>query len=155
MFVQRFEVRDRGATPRGLRKIMNAAQKESYFEVGVEYQSEYSDLRFTNRHATAAGYADRSKNYERRKLRLFGHTRPLEYSGTSRRLSRVANITATSKGVTVRWPGLRVFNFSNPKMRANMAEEFTKVLPDEAEKLTRSFDQKLDQKINAYKGENK
>lgn len=139
---------ERGPTPRKLKKITDAAQKEAYFDTGVLYQSEYTDRRFTNRHATAAGYAERSQNYTRRKLKQFGHTRPLEYSGRSRLLSRSANISSTSRGVRITWPGVRAFNFSNPKMRAKMAEEFTKVLPQETEELAKRFDQSLDQKIN-------
>lgn len=150
----KIEIRDRGPTPRGMRKILNASMKESWFETGAEFHAENSDKRFTHAHATAAGYAPRSRNYERRKLKKFGHTNPLEYSGTARRLSRVADVTSTGKSVTIRYRGLRVFNFKNPKMRADMAKEFTTILPSEVTESARVFDAKLDQKLNAYTGTN-
>lgn len=154
MIPTKFEVRDRGATPRGMRKVMNAVTKETWFETGIEFHSQFSDARFTHAHASKAGYAPRSKNYERRKLKKFGHTNPLEFSGTTRRLVRTASVTSTSKGANVRYPGARAFNFKNPKMQANMVQEFTKVLPEEANELASFFDRSLDRKLNAYNGAN-
>jgi hypothetical protein len=154
MSIIKVDIRDRGATPRGMRKMLTGALKESWLETGAEFHAENSDKRFTHAHAAEAGYAPRSKNYERRKLKKYGHTYPLEYSGTARRLSRSADITSTSKGVTIRYRGLRVFNFKNPKSRADMQKEFTTVLPKEVNESARVFDQKLDQKLNSYTGTN-
>jgi hypothetical protein len=137
-----------------MRKVINAAMKDAWFQTGAEFHRENSDKRFTHRHASEAGYALRSKNYERRKLKKFGHTNPLVYSGTSRLASRAASVTSTSKTVKIRYPGLRVFNFKNPKMRADMNKEFTTVLPQETQASARYFDEKLDRKLNEYNGAN-
>lgn len=150
----KYEIRDRGPTPRGMRKVLNAAKKEAWFDAAVHFHATMSDERFKHAHATKAGYAPRSRNYERQKLKKFGHTNPLEFSGTTRRLVRAATITSTSTGARVRYPGARVFNFRNPKMKANMVVEFTTVLQEEANEIARVFDQKLDQKLNAYNGDN-
>lgn len=154
MAVVKIDVIDRGPTPRGMKKVIGNAMKETWQEAAIEFHARFSDDRFTNRHATAAGYAPRSKNYTRRKLKEFGHTRPMEFSGTARRLSRTANVTSTSKTATLRYPGLRVFNFKHPKQRADLREEFTKVLPEEAQHTARFYDVKLGQKLNSYSGTN-
>lgn len=149
-----YAVKDRGPTPRGMRKIMNAASKESWFDTAVYFHATMSDRRFTQAHASAAGYKPRSRAYVRRKLKTFGHTYPLEFTGETRRLVRIANITSTSKGASARYAGARKFNFRNPKSQINMVEEFTRVLPSEAQELTEVFDRGLDRRLNSYQGEN-
>jgi hypothetical protein len=150
----KYTIKDRGATPRGMRKAMNASTKQSWFDAGLFFHDQLRDKRFTHAHATKAGYADRSRNYERRKLKQKGHTNPLQYSGTTRRAIRTASITSTSKTASVRYPGARVFNFRNPKSQANMVVEFTTVLADEANQIAQVFDKSLDRKLNEYIGVN-
>ena len=146
-----FQIRDRGATPRGMKRVYNASSKASWEDAGTYFHSEMSDDRFTHRHATLAGFAARTKAYTSRKLKKFGHTNPLEYSGRSRRLSRTANITSTSKGASVRYPGLNTLNFRNPKARVpiNMADEFRRVTTQEADQLASVYDRSLDRSLNA------
>ena len=149
-----FAIIDRGATPRGMRRMHNTAAKTSWHAAGVLYHATMYDRRFTHAHATAAGYTRRSAKYERRKLRAKGHTNPLEFSGTARRKTRTANITSTSSGAKVAYPGARVFNFRNPKSQVNMVVEFTTLLQSEADTLAKEFDSVYDDKINADQGTN-
>ena len=146
----KIEIRERGPVPRKMKVAHNAAAKATWQETGLFFHATMSDDRFTQAHATLAGYQKRTKAYTARKFKKFGHTRPLEYSGTTRRLVRTANIAATSKGAQVRYPGARAFNFRNPKARQpiNMAEEFRKIIPKEATELAAEFDRQYDQKIN-------
>ena len=154
MSIVRIHVTERGSVGRGLKRAYDASVKQIWFDFGVEFHSQFSDARFTHAHASKAGYAQRSKQYERRKFKKFGHTYPLVWSGTARRLVRTANVVATKNGVSVRYAGARVFNFKNPKSQVNMREEFTKVLPEEAEHLVRFFETKLGQKLNSDNGAN-
>lgn len=135
-------------------RALRVAQKEAWFQVGVLFHAEMSDRRFTHAHASQAGYAKRSAKYTIRKLRRFGHTNPLEFSGRTRRMVRTANITSTGNGAAVRYPGARVFNFRNPKSQVNAVVEFTTVTQAEADVLARKFDQVLDAKLNADQGNN-
>lgn len=152
MVPAKFEIRERGPTPRGMKKRLNAHKKASWFEAALYYHQELRDKRFTHAHARRAGYTQRKPGYNRRKLRnpKIGHTRPLEFSGRTRsairRESRIAN---TSNGARVRYPGARVFNFRNPKSSVNMLIEFTTVLPDEAQQIADAFDQHLDRLLAA------
>lgn len=149
-----YAIRDRGPTPRGFRKAYNASSKASWYEAGLHYHSQMTDERFTNRHATLAGYAPRKKRYDFRKFKAKGHTRPLEYSGETRRAVKAARITSTSKGAAVRYAGARKFNFRHPKSQVNMAEEFTRVLPQEADELAGVFDRDLDKRLNSFQASN-
>ncbi len=114
------------------------------------------DARFTEAHARAAGYAHRKgellprdtaafrRSYTGRKLRMFGHTRPLEFSGETRNKVRAASINATNKMGRAAYPGASKFNFRHPKSKIRMNEEFTRLLPHEVEQLGEYYDQQLD-----------
>lgn len=148
MVIASFNIRERGPTPRNLRKAFNAASKQAWYETGVEFHQKFRDERFTQRHATLAGYTQRKRSYTMRKFKKYGHTRPLEFSGTTRRLVRSATISSTSKGNSVRYPGARVFNFKHPKSDVNMVQEFTKVTQQEADQLAGFYDRQLDQRLD-------
>lgn len=156
MIPVKFEIRERGATPRKLLRATNKAIRESWFETGLHFHREMSDDRFTHRHATLAGYQKRSRNYERTKLKKFGHTNPLEFTGRTRRLSRNANIVATNRdggsGVEVRYGGLNTLNFRNPKARnpIDMASEFRRINESERTTLASVFDRALDHRLAAF-----
>lgn len=143
------KIRERGPTPRKLAKVMTAAKKKSFFDGAVYFHSDLRESRFTQAHATKAGYTPRKRSYLVQKLRKFGHTRPLEYSGQARKASRVANITSTSRGFRIRYPGVRAFNYLNKHTQVNMVTEFTTVLPDEVNKVAEHIDRTLDQALNS------
>lgn len=150
----KFTIRDRGATPRGMARRLNAHKKICWDDTAVLFHTEMRDKRFTHAHARAAGYAPRTFKYQQRKLKKWGHTYPLQWSGTTRRNVRAARISSTSNGARVAYAGARVFNFRNPKMKANMAIEFTTITQAEADQLAANFDRVLDQRLNSDTTEN-
>lgn len=143
-------IRERGPTPRKFRKAFTNSAKEAWFETGVYYQANFTDERFTHRHATLAGYAKRSPRYEKRKRREQGHTYPLVKSGRTRMGSRRARIVSTSGRLKISWPNVRALNFRNPTSQINTREEFTKVLPSEQQALAGEFDRVLDMKLSRF-----
>lgn len=138
---------ERGPTPRHLRTVYTKAKKKAYFEGAVFFHSTMSDARFTHVHARRAGYTPRKKRYTASKVSRYGHSRPLERTGRSRRMSRTARITSTSKGATVRYPGLRVFNFRHPNSQVNMVQEWTTVLPGEVGRVGEKIDRVMDREL--------
>jgi hypothetical protein len=128
------------------KKAITAQMKQSWFEAGRYFHLNMRERRFTQAHATKAGYAKRSVKYTQYKFRKFGHTRPLEFSGTARRLMKSANISSTSKGARVAYPGARVFNFRNPKSDPKMSLniEFRSLTFDDAEELEGVIDHTLE-----------
>lgn len=153
------QVRDRGATPRGMKRVFNAAQKAAWRDVAWEFHSNYRDKRFTPEHAIAAGYTRRKgemiprdtkafrQSYTGRKLRMFGHTNPLQFTGDTRRAVKWASVSSTSKGGKAAYSGARVFNFRPPRSKVRMGEEFRRITPQEAIELGKYFDQQLDARL--------
>jgi hypothetical protein len=153
------KTRERGNTPRGMKRAFNAASKSAWYDVAVRFHAEYRDKRFTEEHAREAGYGHRKgelmargtkafrQSYTGRKLRIKGHTRPLEFSGETRQLVRMASISSTAKGGKAAYAGASKFNFKHPKSKIRMSEEFRRVTAKEAEALGQYYDQRLDQHL--------
>jgi hypothetical protein len=149
----KFAIRERGPAPRGFAKMINQAKREAWEQTGAHFHEQMRDDRFTQAHATKAGYGQRKRRYVFRKLKEEGHTRPLEKSGETRELVRrygtlKATSTNTSSQVRIAYPGARKFNFRHPKSQINMVEEFTAITQDEANRLAQVFDNELDKRIN-------
>lgn len=152
-------VRERGATPRNMKRIFNAAKKGAWHDVALRFHTEYRDRRFTLEHAAEAGYAKRKgeliardtkafrQSYTGRKLRMFGHTRPLEFSGDTRRKVRSASISSTSNMGKAAYSGASKFNFKHPKSKIRMGEEFRRITRQEANELGEYFDKQLDRRL--------
>lgn len=158
-------VRERGPVPRGMRKAFNAASKRAWADVGVYFHEHLREARFTEEHARAVGYTRRRgeamprgtkafrRSYTGRKLQRFGHTRPLEFTGDTRRAMRTATLAPTSKGVKVRYPGARAFNFRHPQSQVRMNEEFRRLTHAETMLLAEVYDRQLDLYLNEAGGD--
>ena len=155
-FIGAIQVRERGNTPRGMKKAYRAASKKAWYAVALRFHVEMRDKRFTPEHAREAGYTLRKgegqpresksfrQSYTGRKLRMKGHTNPLEFSGETRRAVRTTSITATSNGGKASYRGASKFNFRHPKSRVRMSEEFRRITRAEAIELGTYYDQQLD-----------
>lgn len=142
----------------GDKKEIRASLKKSWENAGRFFHLNLRDKRFTKEHAQKAGYTLRKgedkgtnskdffRSYTGRKLKKYGHTRPLEFSGATRSAVRSANISSTSSGARVAYAGARSFNyrnpFSNPTMNLNL--EFRKILPEEAAQIAKQIESEID-----------
>lgn len=156
-FVGAIKIRERGNTPRGLKRAFNAASARAWHATALEFHTRYRDRRFTEEHAREAGYAHRKgeliprntkafrQSYTGRKLRIHGHTRPLEFTGETRRAVRAASISSNSKGGRASYRGASKFNFRHPKSKIRMGEEFRRITRNEALELATFYDRRLDQ----------
>lgn len=158
--IGRVIIRERGAAPRGFRRVWNAASKTAWFASGEFFDDNLRDRRFTTAHAIAAGYKKRKgelqpvgsksrrKSYTGRKEAKYKHSRPLEFSGDTREALRSGGrVVTTSKGARVRYPQARAFSYRHPKSQINMQEEFRTLLPEEEMQLGRIYDSRLDQEL--------
>lgn len=158
-------VRERGPVPRRLRKVYTEASKVSWVAAGTWWHVNRRDLRFSVSHGMKAGYEKRKgeqsgmsrrgffASYTGRKLRRWGHRRPLEFSGETRRLVRTASITSTSNSTRVAYPGARKFNFRNPRSTIRMADEFRRLTSDEPKMIAAEYDKALSTNLNKDKTE--
>jgi hypothetical protein len=117
---------------------------------GRYWDQTFREKHFTSAGATEYGYTPREgergnpsskgfrRSYTGRKLRKFGHTRPLEYTGESRRRTRSPRIVATAKRgealvrIKMDSPGL---NRRYSGSRINMRQEMTTVSTREGEQI--------------------
>src|SRR5207302_1050578 len=103
--------RDRGATPRHLKKALTAGTKVAWLSSARAFHEHLREKRFTHQHASEAGYIKRkgenltpgtkafNRSYTGHKLKRFGHTLPLVLTGEARdRLAKIASLSSTSKG---------------------------------------------------------
>jgi hypothetical protein len=167
--INHIKITERGATPRGFKRAFGISSKSAWVSAGKLFHSEMRDDRFSVAHGRKAGYTPRQgeqagtsgrlfwRSYTGRKLRKWHHRRPLEWSGETRRAVRSASITSTATryttagssggGVRVAYAGARKFNFRNPHSNINMAEEFRRILPEEAERIARQYESVLDTEL--------
>ncbi len=157
-------IRDRGTVPRGMQKQFNAASTKAWFDVGVYFHQHLRDKRFTEEHARAVGYTRRKgeaiprgtkafrKSYTGKKFSAHGHTRPLEFTGETRRAMKTANVDAKTKGVKVKYAGARAFNFRHPKSQIRMTDEFRRLSTEEIQLLADVYDRQLDLYLNESAG---
>ena len=140
-----FRVTQTGPMPKELIKRLPKFKKEAFIEAGKLWHRHYRPKHFTLKGAREYGYAPRSGergsgrgfkgSYTARKLKKFGHTRPLVYTGESAQLARILDVRGTSKGSRTIIHA-RGFNRRNPKSEINMRDEMTRISDREAQQLT-------------------
>ncbi len=141
------EWRESGATPAVLKKDLNKIIKKVWAATAEHWHRHQRPKHFTTAGGREYGYTPRSGqrgskrkrfkgSYTQRKIQKHGHDRPLEFSGTSRQLTRIQNIVATSKGATIRMraPAL---NFKPKGSAVNMREELTTISAGDLANLKR------------------
>lgn len=139
-----------GPVPSLLKRELNNCHRDAMHAAGTFWHENYREEHFTNRGSTKYGYTPRSgepgrehpggfrKSYTGKKLRAKGHTRPLEWSGDSRRQSRTPRIVATAKKgearvrVIMNVPGLNRRYRGSP---IDMRKELVTVIPAEGQEI--------------------
>lgn len=142
------------------KRDFNKMKRKTFLRMGRQWHSEMRPKHFTHGGAREYGYRPRkgqsgnthrkgfAQSYTGIKLRLVGHTRPLEFSGEGKRLSQIRNIRVTSKRVQIILP--RKFNFRNPHSDINMREELTTISQREEQLLVLEADRDLEHQIKVY-----
>lgn len=140
---------------RGKRKQFTAAAKASYYAAGEYFAKDLAPHRFTDRHAKLAGYAQRSSKYLREKKVKVGHTTDLVYTGESQqnaRMFRITTVAGTAGGgvggyAKIAYYALRKLNYKSAGQKANMADEFRKVLPFELGMMGDEYEKQLSKEL--------
>jgi hypothetical protein len=150
-----YKITDRGATPRKLRKHLTAAKLVAWQAAGDRFHNEFRDRRFTQSHGRKAGYAPRrgdaisptakgwKRTYIGKKFTLFGHRRPLEFTGEVRREVATKRMDVTTRSCVLRYPGARKLNFKHPNSVVRAADEFMRVLPSEVAEISLKIDRTI------------
>lgn len=153
----------KGAIPSELAKReLNAILRAGYHQLGVYWVANFRAKHFTNAGATEYGYTPRKGergsgrawkgSYTARKLKKFGHTRPLEWSGRSKERTRAARVQAYSANkksrVEIRM-NATALNFKAKGSTINMRDEMTRLSKQENTILTRLLGRYLSGRFKA------
>lgn len=140
-----------GPVPSVLKRELNNCHRDAMANNGRHWNRAYREKHFTNAGASEYGYTPRDgergrpnpggfkRSYTGRKLRVQGHSRPLEFSGESRRRTRNPRIVATAKKgeaavrVVMNSPGLNRRYSGSP---INMRDEMTRITAGESQQIT-------------------
>lgn len=139
-------IAETGTTPRGLRGQIRQLQRSAFTRIGEYWHRYHRPKHFTKSGASEYGYLARSVKYEKQKLRKYGHSNPLVFSGESRELSRARAIRATSHGVRIVMPSVRKLNFTPKGGRIKMADELRTVSAAEIKQLEAIAQHVIDKK---------
>jgi len=144
----------------------NRLKKLAWEEVGKIRHAKLRPKHFTKAGAREYDYKPRSgeagsghgfrQSYTDRKLKRWGHTDPLVWSGETRELSSRGNIAATGNGVRLTYPSLRKLNQFKPKSKSgieiDMIEEFQTVSQEEREIIAQLWIVQMERFLRSYRG---
>ena len=128
------------------KRVLNNAFKDTLRDMGEEWHAKFLHLHFDESAYTRYGFYQRKgggmspgakgfkSTYVGKKLKKYGHNRPLVFTGQGIiEAFGPAKIRGSHKEARVVLPSK--FNFRHPKSRISMRDEITRVLPDEARTL--------------------
>ncbi len=139
------------------KREMNRLSAETWLDVGRRIHRWHVPKHFTKEGAREYRFAPRKgeagnphpkgflASYTGRKLRKFGHTLPLVWTGLSRTLSLRMNLRYTAKGVAVILSS--GFNRRNPRSKIDMRAEMTAVSATDAKEVERTFRDLLEERF--------
>lgn len=156
-------IREKGATPKLMRREINAIKRAAFEQAGVQWHDEFRLKHFTLAGAREYGYSPRQgdglsgkafwRSYQGRKQKYLGHKIPLVYSGEARSLSEFRNIrgTSTSKKseVKIAMPALRKLNWRHPASQIDMADEMRRISAGEERILVGTIQRGIDSRLAA------
>lgn len=157
----RIEIHYKGAIPYLTRSEFNEVKRDVFRDAGEFWHTHLRPKHFTHAGASEYGYLPRkgdrgrphrggfNSSYQGRKLRLFGHTRPLEFTGEGRKLSQIQDVRVTSKRVRVILP--RKFNWRNASSPIIMREEITAISQNDEDQLIDRAEENTVNRLNEIK----
>lgn len=130
----------RGPTPKLAARELNNVNRETVRLMGEYWHQKYFPKHFTHAGATEYGYQERNAHYEMRKLKKYGHTYPLVFSGQGRQDASHPRIVATAKRGEARVQVIMnapVFNLRSSPSAPNMRRELITISQAEADSIAR------------------
>lgn len=128
----------------------NKMLKREYRNRGNTWWKKYRLPHFSTVAYSRYGYQKRKPKYNQIKRRRFGHTNPLEFTGTSKQLSNQKRIIATRRSVRIVM-GIRVFNFRSKLSKIDKRKEMTTPAEFENKALDKQNQKGLERRITRYR----
>jgi hypothetical protein len=156
------KIRERGSTPGITKREWGRVKKTTFGMLGRWWHRMLRPKHFTQRGAMEYRYVPRKgqrqapgtkgfrRSYTGTKLRRFGHTLPLVWSGASKRKSRAGRILATSKDVRVSM-NVPTLNLKPKGGRINLRREMTVMSRAERMRVGRIADTAIQKQLKAIR----
>ncbi len=149
-----FEINEIGPTPGVSKRNMNKILK-GVWTVGVQWwHAKIRPKHFTQAGADEYRYRDPSIKYQLRKLRKFGHERPMVFTGRGEKMAATGRITANKNRGRVIMDA-PVFNFKPLGYDKPLREQLLRISPDDLTVLTRIMKKKFLSSVKSLKGKRK
>jgi hypothetical protein len=162
----KISIKETGMVPGMLKREFNNLMRQCYRAMGTWWHAQMRPKHFTHRGATEYGYDPRQgergsgaktfkRSYSGRKLRKFGHTLPLVWTGASRTRSLIRDIRVTkdSARVVLSTPTLNFKRGRKPGAKKTLREEMTTVSDGERKELARVFDRAFEAAVRENRDE--
>ena len=129
------------------KRMARKAMKTAWHKIAGFWHRNYRPLHFEKSASRRYGYRRRTDKYNRAKLRKFGHTIPLVWSGTSKALAAVQDIRSTSNwGKAI--IHANTLNFRPQGWQGTMREELDSTTVRERRVLARVFVRHFERRLN-------
>ena len=139
--------------PTGLPELFRAAIADALQEAVQMWHWAFLPLHFEVQASDQYAYKPRTAQYQRYKGKRFGHQRPLELTGDSKRmLTSTIRITAgpsSAKGVMKAPKYFYMYNKNNGRQFVDKADEATRTTASEVQSLALTFQDKASRRMNA------
>jgi hypothetical protein len=149
-------------SPELVKRQWNVIAKAAFEKVGLRWIQRFLDKHFTHAGAREYGYEPRSgelrrsgskayrRSYTGIKERMFGHTLPLVFTGTSRDRCEAGRVIPSRTGVRVMM-NAPALNLRAKHSKINLREELTRVSIPEQRELTDLLVAEIDRGIGALR----
>ena len=150
-FKSYIELRD--LHPEASAKAMRNVNKEQLQETIRFWHEEYLPRHFESEGSRRYGYQRRTVAYNRRKLKRFGHQRPLELTGELKRnVLRQIKVSGTSRKARGRLPGSQVANFNRGQGgRPDVRKEMLATTQNERRRMARFHEEAVEKGLKNYR----
>lgn len=137
------------------RKALNEVLSEGYHAALLHWHKRIRPKHFTHAGAKEYGYTPRQGenrvrwrgSYTERKLRKWGHTYPLVWSGGSLRKSQTTRIRTSGKGGKASY-SIPVFNYKTKNNRVDKRDEYQRISPRDEVEMVDVFRRRVEARLN-------
>ena len=132
------------------KKDLRPAAKAALAAIGELWHDRILPGHFTEKAKAKYKYRKRGKVHTDRKRRLYGHEKPLVFSGEMQRdVTRMARITSTARGARVAMSGPRyLYAYRKDYNQPDKAAEIIAVTAQEANHLAEEMDRLMTERLN-------
>lgn len=132
------------------KKTLNPIMREELQVLVVDWHKKDFPEHFKTSAVQKYGYEKRSKKYQLRKARKFGHQMPLVWTGNLKNITMSSiKVSTTAKGARGYWSGLPTRYYQYRDNAPDKAKELTIATQEELQVLAEELDKRVTDRLNS------